>query len=424
MNTRYFRIVNLFLFFLFCGFVTTYAQTPFRTGINDSKIKTLRVRMAGDLLSDPIIELNSQNFIDISFDELVPEMTRFSYRIIHCNADWTPSPLSPIEYMFGPQDLPVDNYEFSRGTTVDYCHYQLYLPNQDVEFKVSGNYAVQIYRDDNPDIPVITACVYVVETQVGVSMEITSRTEVDFNKEHQQVNFIIDHPDITINYPQSDLKLYLYQNNRFDNAVTNIQPYHIDRKRIEYRHNRDLIFQAGNEFRRFEFTSIRMPGMNVEELSYFSPFYHINLFPDKVRKTATYSYDQDQNGRFYIHTNDGDENDLDADYEIVHFTLPMEEPFLNGNVYMCGEMYQYQLDEKSKVGYNFDTKAYEKSILLKQGSYNYQYLFVPKGKTKGETFPIEGDKYETENEYRLMIYYHPMGEKYDHLIGVHRALMH
>lgn len=398
------------------------AQTIYRTQQNDPKIKTLRVRVAGDLLSDPIIELGGTQQVEISFDELVPEMTHFSYRIIHCDAEWQQSVLTPIEYIYGTQDLPINDYEFSRATTVEYCHYTLYLPNDDIQFKTSGNYAVQIYRDDAPHTPVLTACLSVVETQIAINMEVTTRTEIDINKEHQQVNFTISHPNYPITYPQSDLKLYIYQNNRYDNRVTNIQPYNIGNDKIEYKHDRNLIFQAGNEYRRFEFTTIRMPGMNVEELSYHSPYYHITLYPDRERKTTPYRYDEDQNGRFYIHTNDGDQNDIDADYEIVHFTLPMEEPLLQGNVYMCSEIYHYQLDEKSKITYNFQTKSYEKSILLKQGAYNYQYLLLPKGARKAETFPIEGDKYETENEYRLMVYHRPIGEKYDKLIGVHTII--
>ena len=405
------------LFFAFlCLALSGYAQRIYYTQTHDPKIKTLKVCGAGQL-DNPIIELNSGQ-VHISFDELSPEMTRFAYRLIHCDADWKQSALMPIEYMDGFQGLPIDDYDYSGSTSINYCHYRLSLPNEDVGFRVSGNYAVEIYRDDEPSRPVLTACLSVVESLVRMGMEVSSRTDIDLNKEHQQVSFVVDYPGLPVSFPQNDFKLYVFQNNRRDNSVTGLTPSMISRNRIEFFHNRNLIFKAGNEFRRFEFQTIYMPGMNVQELSYHEPYYHLTLFPDAVKTRLNYRYDEDQNGRFYTNTADGSDPDRDAYYEIVHFFLPMGKPLPNGNLYLFSEIYQFRLNEQSRIAYNPDAGGYETAILLKQGSYNYQYLFVPNGSTKGETYPVEGDKYETENEYRLMVYYRPMNEKYDRLVGV------
>ena len=68
--------------------------------------------------------------------------------------------------------------------------------------------------------------------------------------------------------------------------------------------------------------------------------------------------------------------------------------------------------------YNKEHYNYENVQLLKQGSYNYQYLYVHNGSTKGETGPVEGNFYQTENEYLILIYHRPFGERYDKLIGM------
>ena len=407
------------IFFALCFAPPVCAQKVYYTQAHDPKIKTLKVCGWGQL-DDPIIEFNNGQ-VNISFDELSAEMTRFTYRIIHCDADWKQSMLIPIEYMDGFQDLPIDDYDYSGATTINYCHYWLSLPNQDVGFKVSGNYAVEIYRDGDFSNPVVTACLSVVEPIVRISMEVTSHTDIDLNKEHQQVSFAIDYPSLPVSFPQTDFKLYVFQNNRQDNSVTGLNPSLISRNRVEYFHDRNLIFKAGNEFRRFEFLTINMAGMGVEELSYHEPYHHLTLFPDQIKSRSGYRYDEDQNGRFYTNSADGYYPDIDANYEIVHFFLPVDKPFANGQLYLYSEIYQYNLNGQSRIEYSSDFGGYAKSIFLKQGSYNYQYLFLSNGSTRAETFPVEGDKYETENEYRLMVYYRHPNDKYDRLVGVQKV---
>ena len=157
--------------------------------------------------------------------------------------------------------------------------------------------------------------------------------------------------------------------------------------------------------------------MHVESISFHNPYYHVELMTDYRRDQLSYQYDQDQDGRFFIRCSNCNDPDSEADYYIVHFTLAMDL-IPDGNVYLNGELYNNVLDEKSKMGYNPETHQYEKSVLLKQGSYNYQYLFVPNGQTVGQTGPIEGNFFQTENEYSIYVYYCPMGARYDRLIGV------
>ena len=199
--------------------------------------------------------------------------------------------------------------------------------------------------------------------------------------------------------------------------MTDLQPMSILENQISYTYNRNLIFPAGNEYRRMEFLSNKYNGMHVENISFHNPYYNVELMTDYKRDKGTYQYDQDQDGRFFIRCSDCNDPDTEADYYIVHFTLACD-PLPDGSVYLNGELFNNVLDEKSKMGYNFETKQYEKAVLLKQGSYNYQYLFVPTGSTIGQTGPIEGNYYQTQNEYSIYVYYRPMGARYDRLIGV------
>jgi hypothetical protein len=404
-------LLGVFNLFTICAF----AQ-PTQTGIHSNTIQTLRVTVAEEPLSDPVIVFNGGKQIEINFDALEQNFNRFAYSIEHCDAGWIPSQLSAIEYMDGFQGLTLNDFANSSATTTQYTNYRMLLPNDEVRLKLSGNYAVSIYRENEPDRILLTACFSVVEPLVNISAEVTGNTLTDFNNEHQQVDFFIDHSNLSITHPQTDLKLFVYQNRRQDNAVSNLKPTTILNKRLAYDRNRALIFEAGNEYRRIEFLSHNYNGMGVDNIRFHNPFYHVTLRTDLPRARRTYSYDEDQNGRFLIRCSRCNDPDTEADYDIVHFAL-QSEPLPDGAVYQQSDIYNNALDEKSRMTYNFDTKAYEKAVLLKQGNYNYQYIFVPNGETRGETALFEGNYYQTENEYAIFVYYRPFGARYDRLVG-------
>lgn len=411
-----FELLVLILSFLF---VTGNCQETYCTEVKHKQIKTLQVKVQGETFSTPVIELNSRKVIEINFDALSHGYGRYAYTITHCNADWTPSVLSSLEYMSGFQNLSIDDFANSLNTTTFYTNYRLFLPNNDIKFKVSGNYVVKVYNEDRPKDIVFTACFSIVEPKVNVAATVSSNTDIDVNKEHQQIGFEIVHPNYDITAPQSDLKVQIYQNNRCDNMVKNIQPLTIAKDRIIYQFNRDLIFAAGNEYRRIEFLSNKYNGMGVQRIQFHRPYYHIDLYQDRVRSDKPYLYDQDQNGQYVIRSSQVEDPDTEADYYIVHFSLA-SKPIVNGNIHISGNLFNNVLNENSRMEYNEDARQYEKSVLLKQGTYNYQYLFVPDGQQKGEAAPVEGNFSQTSNEYRIMVYHRPFGSKFDKLIAVKR----
>jgi len=399
-------------------FLPLRAQKIYQTDVFDKMVKSLQVGIAGETLSSPYITLNGDKVIEVSFDALEEGYNRFAYSLIHCDADWKQSNLIPMDYMNGFQDLTIDDFSSGMGTTVAYIHYRMEIPNQDIQLKASGNYVLRVYKEDEPDKTVLTACFYVMEEQqVPISANVTTNTLIDTHQSHQQVNFSLNTSRFQINHPQTDLKVWVYQNNRRDNAVSGIMPSNIGGTQIDYSNIRELIFGAGNEYRRFEFLTPAFNGMHVEDISFHNPYYHVTLFADAPRSRRTYEYDQDQNGRYLINCRGCNFPDVDADYFVVHFALDVPL-LLDGKIYILGDMFNNVLDEKSRIDYNQQINMYEKSVLLKQGHYNYQYVFIPNTEQKGLTGPFEGDYAPTENEYAVHIYYRPIGERYDRLIGV------
>ena len=403
------------LFLLIC--INAGAQETYRSEIARDNIKSLEIKVEGEFISSPFIDLNGEKSIEISFDALHHTGRRFAYRVIHCDADWKKSALIPIEYINGFPHTVIDDYSNSTATTTNYTNYKLLLPNQNTQFIVSGNYVVQIYEEDNPSETVLTACFSVIEPLIDIDASISGNTNIDFNKEHQQIEFTIDKKDVVITYPQTDLKIFVYQNNNLNDVRTDIHPMTITNRQLQYKNNRQLIFEAGNEYRRIEFVTHRYSGMGVDAIGFYDPYYHVTLMQGKTRADRSYTYDQDQNGRFFINCRGCNNPNTEADYYIVHFSLASQQ-MTNGNVYILGDLFNNIIDNNSLMEYNTETGMYEKAVLLKQGLYNFQYTFVENGGTKTTPKQTEGNFHETENEYMILVYFRPMGARYDRLIGV------
>ncbi len=417
---RLYRLCSLIS--LWCSVFATLSQAqnnnaPYFTQAFNDRYRTIQATVVGRELSPPIIELGSSDQINISFDEFSEEVNYYQYSLIHCNADWRPSVLSDLEYLNGFNTNSINNYDYSNATFAHYVHYDLTLPNEDVQFKVSGNYVLQVYPENEPDSIVLQVCFSVYEKRVIVAPSVTSRTDIDYNGQHQQLSVILSNEDYSIQNPYNEVKISILQNGQRDNEVMITRPMSANDNQITFAHDRNMIFEAGNEFRRFEMVSNRYAGLNIDKIYYFAPFYQVVLNTSYPRVHSEYSYDQTQFGRFVIRQSDAENNDTEADYYVVHFTLETEK-MPGGRIYIDGEMTRHQRTPYTEMVYNQAEGRYEKTLLLKQGSYNFQYVFLPNGSHRATPGPIEGNFYETVNEYLIKAYYRPIGGRYDRIIGM------
>lgn len=414
-KTLYPYIIVLF----FCCLATPSQLNAQKSGTFIDRLQSLRIEVNGEWDSDPVMLLAERQWLEISFDDLQHDYVRYTYTITHCNADWTQSELLESDYMIGFNGSRIEDYEPSKGTAMLYNHYSLRIPNENVQrLLVSGNYRVDI-REDGDDTPIATACFSIVDPKVGITIEPTSNTDLDAYDSHQQVNFSVNYSTYKIDHPEQDLHYTVLQNGRWDNSVTTLQhPTYVRNHELIFIHNRSLIFPAGNEWRRMEILDDNVPTMRIDSMTLEGNLYNAYVMPDQQR--TSYLYDQDQNGRTYIRNDEDVESTSESEYYITHFRLDMPEVY-GGSLYLCGQFSNGLFDERHRMEYDVLAHAYQIQLPLKQGSYNYMYLFVPDGTTCGQTAPSEGDFYQTENEYAIYVYHRPFGERYDHLIGYQKV---
>ena len=384
-----------------------------RNEIKSDRIATLQVVAGDDWLSPPVITLGGEDAITISFDDMTHEYHRYAYRIEHCEADWTTSDaLFTSDYCEGFNDgNTIEDVKNSTNTNILYTHYRLKIPNERCNIKMSGNYRVTIY-DDNTSEEVATACFMVVDQRVGLQLGATTNTDIDTNGSHQQIEMKINYAGLKVNNPRLEIKTVVMQNGRWDNAVINAEPQYIMADGLQWTHNKQLIFNGGNEYRKFETLDVSHATMGLESVKWDGKDYHAYVWTDEPRNS--YVYDEDADGAFYVRNSDNIENDYISEYVYVHFAL--KTPPTDNDIYINGVWTNDQFLPKYRMIYNPQNGLYENVLLLKQGYYSYNYLV----KNEDGCFsPLqsEGNFCYTENKYQCLVYYKAAGDRTDTLVG-------
>lgn len=409
-------------FLSFLGISAWAVQLPnvIENAVYTNHLKTVEMYRSGSRLSNPVLNLNSDEQLVFSFDDLNNEQADYYYTIFHCDRDWKPSRISQQEYLSSFTEFPLTDFEYSRNTNMKYINYMLLLPNDDVPIVFSGNYVLVVFDRDNPDLPLITRRFYVVEQKVSISARINRATHDPVNGPNQEIDFAINHGSYAIHNPHSDIKVVLSQNNRTDNAIHNLKPLFVNNGVLEYTYDLENNFKGENEFRAFEFRNFNYPGEGVEAITLHPPLYHVTLLPNYPRVQKPYNYYKDLNGNFHIEALNRNFPDTEADYMFVHFNLQVLKPLLGGGIYVFGKLSNWQCLSEYEMKYNMERQQYELTLLLKQGYYNFTYAYKDYNSTEIKPYNLEGSYHETENDYYIFVYHGRLNDRYDKLIGYQR----
>ena len=405
--------------FLLLAAVPVVKSQPGRIDAVANGIYTVRMAVDGDVAALPVLHLGGNEVLEVSFDELTHEYRRYTYRIEHCDADGEPtSELFENDYVQSTQEaVVIDDYTPSTNTTVLYTHYRFSLPNVDMRPLLSGNYRiiVEAENDDGEHGVVFVAYFAVLDMKASLRASCTTNTDIDYNQSHQQLSLRLDLSNLPLRDPGSEVKVLVMQNRRLDNAVRSPKPTMQNGNILIWDHARELIFPAGNEYRKMEMLSTRYPGLHGDNVRWFDPLFHYTLMEDSPRRN--YLYDEDRDGLSVVRWESSGDADTEADYVMTHFTL-LSPRLQEKDVYLSGRWAVPEGSDKYKLTYNEQAGAYEGAVLLKTGYYNYLYLTSGQGSSySGSTAEMEGNYFQTENEYSILAYYRPVGGRYWQLVA-------
>jgi hypothetical protein len=385
----------------------------FTISVNAQNIKSVQLRPLQENNFSAIVPLGT--VLELSFDDLDNDGKDYKYKIEHMTHDWRKSRLLSSQFIDGFDENTIIDVTNSFNTFQSYTHYSLKIPNINTVITKSGNYLLSII-DYNTDEVVFKRKFVLYENAAVIGVQVSRSRNAKTTNTQQTVEFSVNHPNLRINNPQQEVNVVLLKNENWNEKITDLQPTFFKPNQLKYTYTNKTNFWGGNEYLNFDSKQIRNRSLNVVRIEMKDIFHHY-LYPFTYNSNRDYNFNPDINGQFVIRTIEASDTDTEADYAMMHFTLYAAEPFLDKSVHIYGAFNNFNIEEKTKMEYDFDDNCYKGNVLLKQGFYNYTFATVDKF-NKVDTNEVNGTFFETENQYTVLTYYKPFGGLYDRVIGV------
>lgn len=401
---------NLLLLFIFTSATAQEVQTEVVPPYN---IKTVSFIQGGNNVV-PIFQLGDS--FQFQFDDLFGNEANYYFEVTHCDYNWIPTDIPKTDYIRGFDNQRITDYSNSFNTLQVYSHYRLPFPNQFTsELRISGNYILKILNEDREVVFSRKFILYedhsTVTAQVKRSRDVTN---IDYK---QNLDFAVLSNDIVFQTPLQNVKILLLQNGNLNTGIKNIPPQYTIGNQLVYKYNKETQFWGGNEFLYFENKDIRAGSNNVARVGANNDIYNSYLYTNLARGNQIYTLNQDVNGNFVVKNINAANNEIEADYAWVYFSLSAPAFQLNKDIYITGMFNNYSLSPEYKMDYNAEKGLYEKAVMIKQGFTNFQYTVADKKGVIDNENAIDGNFYQTENEYTILVYYKETSDRYQRVIG-------
>lgn len=388
----------------------------FFNSLISQNIKSIQLRPLQENNYSSIVPLGT--VLELSFDDLEADQKEYSYKITHMDYDWKKSDIFSNEYIEGFQENNINTYENSFNTLKNYTNYRVQIPNRNTRITKSGNYLLSVLDDSNEVVFTRKFTLYERKSTVGVRA-LRSRNTAKSNQK-QTVHFTINYNSNEIKNPTQEVKVVVLQNENWNSAISNLTPQFFKRNQLVYKYYNKADFWSGNEYFHFDNKQIRNSTVQIATVEK-KEIYNSYLYLQEKRNSKSYTYFPDINGQFVIRTTEGANMFTEADYSRIHFSLQSEE-IKNKEVYVYGAFNNFRLTTNNKMTYNKRQGVYETSMLLKQGFYNYTFATLEDNNVVN-LHEINGSFFQTENEYKVIVYQKAFGDNYYKAIGVGVGVM-
>lgn len=412
----------LFLLLIISSFGVPVSAQRQPDQVFNPSIKTIKLTKFGDPVSYPVINLNSADLLELHFDDMAGGVKNYFYTFVLCNADWTPAQLSYFDYVKGYTQVRISTYRNSSISLTRYTHYQANLPDRNCMPTKSGNYLLKVFLNGDTSKLAFTRRFLVVNQSISMAAQVLQPFNQQYYMTHHRLQVQLDTKNFDIRYPQQQVRVHVLQNYRWDNQLVLASPTFIKQDMLQYSNENEMVMAAGKEFRWLNLRSFRLLGDRVRRQENTDSSFTLFVKEDQPRLPKQYFFYRDMNGLSVNETIENINPFWNADYARIHFTYkPINAaPFRTGELVIMGELSNQGNDPAATMVFNPNSGMYEASLLLKQGYYDYQYAIRERlnGKEVFTTTSTENNAWETENLYMVLVYFRPLGGRYDELIGI------
>lgn len=408
-------LLSLSMFFCFTNVWSQFEDIVFEDHVYNDYIKTVQFAHRNVALSFPIIDLNSSGVLRLEFDDMEGEFRNYLYKIIHCDKDWNPSDLEEIEYIDGFNDEEIDGFGYSTNGYSDYTHYTLDIPNDDITWTISGNYLLLV-TDEDLEIPVLSRRFVVTENEVNVIANTIRPQNTLKYRTHQELELKINYGNFRISRPQADLFVTIIQNGNWHTAQENIKGTFERGQELIFDQYDLITFPGLKEFTNFDTRPLHYRTQYVRRINQTDNTTYVTLDTMLQRRSRNYIFEPDANGGFIIDNELYDEPDVSSEYAQVNFALFCRNKSLS-DVYVVGAFSDWKAKQDYRMSYDELDHIYSLTAPFKQGYYDFIYAGVDEDGNV-DLSSIEGDWFETENDYQIIVYYRDFTAQYDRVLDI------
>lgn len=375
-----------------------------------SSIKSTQLYREGNINSTPIIRLKSNEKLVLSFDELSSVTGQYSVKFTHHNQDWSLSNLPENWFIDGISEVVIGNGEINTNSSPTFHRYQKTFPTNNFSFIVSGNYMLHVY-DFQSNVELFSLPFFVTE-QSGIS---ESYVETNFNAgspiSTKDSPFVIyAYPDF-VEFPQFDLRFNFVQN-RFWGITKKASAFDIaEEGNIRFYLNQSDGFDALFDFIELDLTELSISNPKIVD------WIPGEIPPKVVLRDDQLNFSSSPNINTRINLNKP-KTDLRSRYSNVTFRLDTGFNFdENSQIYVVGDFNQWSPDNKNRLIFNPQIGLFEKTQIIKEGSYSYKYMIQDLGNEK-RFIPINESFAPQSQEYTYFIYFTDPQLRYQRLLHV------
>lgn len=388
-------------------------------------IASVKLYPYGNQTGYPILTLGSSERLELHFDDLDADVKNYYYTFQLCNADWTPAMLNSLDFIKGFSQTRISTYRNASIALTKYTHYQAELPDRNMVPSRSGNYILKVYLNGDTSKMAFTKRFLVVKPLAKIAAQVQQPFNGNIFRTHQKIQFSVNIGSLQASVPNQQVKVFILQNNRWDNAVTNLVPTFVRQNVLEYNTEQQAVFPAGREWRWLDLRSFRLQSDRVSNASYKPGGTELFLRPDPERKELRSAFYRDNNGMYYIEPMESVNPFWQGDYATVHFKyVPKNiQAYRGKELLLFGELTNYGKAPGARMTFNEESGFFETSLFLKQGYYDYEYVLKDPSKPNlpPDVSITEGDNWETENVYTILVYFRAFGGRVDELVGIEKV---